>query len=131
MAIAGDMNHIPSMPISLGPDGRVQRHSWVTNKPRGIVEQDIERAVQRLLDGETFEMHCSGPQVARVQACLDILLHSYPAQRIGNEPAPAAAIRQQIAAVRERMAQGPEEERRAAKAAIYRLSAEWWREVRR
>lgn len=70
MAIAGDMNHIPAMPISLGADGRVQRHATVTNKPRHLVEQNIERAVQRLLAGETFEMHCSGPQVMRINELL-------------------------------------------------------------
>lgn len=70
MAIAGDMNHIPAMPIRLGPDGLVERIMWTTNKPRSIVEQDIERAVQRLLAGETFEMHCSGSQVMRINELL-------------------------------------------------------------
>lgn len=128
MAIAG--GGIPSFPVSLVA-GRVKAHCFATNKPAHLVEQDIDRAAQRLLSGERFELHCSGPQVARVQARLDVLLHSYPSQRIGNEPPPAAAIRQQIAAQRARLAQAAEEERRAAKAAIYRLSAEWWREVRR
>lgn len=61
----------------------------------------------------------------------DVAAHSYPSQRIGNEPAPAAAIRQQIAAQRARLAQAAGEERRAARREIYRLSGEWWREVRR
>lgn len=128
MAIAG--GGIPSFPVSLVA-GRVKAHCFATNKPSSLVEQDIERAALRLLAGERFELHCSGPQVARVQACLDILLHSYPAQRIGNEPAAAAAIRQQIAAQRAHLAQAAGEERRAARREIYRLSGEWWREVRR
>lgn len=61
----------------------------------------------------------------------DAIASSYPAQRIGNEPAPAVTIRQQIATERARLAQATEEERRAARREIYRLSAEWWREVRR
>ena len=61
----------------------------------------------------------------------DAVAHSYPALRIGDEPAPAAVIRQQIATERARLAQATEEERRAARREIYRLSADWWREVRR
>lgn len=128
MAIAG--GGIPSFPVSL-VGGRVKAHSFATNKPAHLVEQDIERAARRLMSGERFELHCSGPQVAQVQALIDSLRHSYPAQRAGNEPPAAAAIRQQLAVERALLAQADGEERRAAKAAIYRLSAEWWREVRR
>lgn len=73
MAIAGDMHHIPSFPISLNPDGTVKIHSWATNKAREIVEQDIDRAVRRLLAGETFNMHCSGMQVYMINKRLQQL----------------------------------------------------------
>lgn len=128
MAIAG--GGIPSFPVTL-EGGRVRVHAWATNKPAHLVEQDIDRAVQRLLAGERFELHCSGPQVMRVQALIDDALHSYPAQRAGDESSTAAAIRQQIATQRALLAQAAGEERRAARYEIYRLSGEWWREVRR
>lgn len=66
MAIAGDSHNIPCFPISLGSDGLVYVHAWATNKPREFVERDEDRAVERLLSGERFEMHCSGPQVMRI-----------------------------------------------------------------
>jgi hypothetical protein len=66
IAIAGDSHNIPCFPISLGADGLVQVHAWATNKPREFVERDVDRAVERLLAGEKFEMHCSGPQVMRI-----------------------------------------------------------------
>lgn len=65
MAIAGDSHHIPSFLISL-ENGRVRAWSWATNKPREIVERDIDRAVERLLNGERFQMWCSGPQVMKI-----------------------------------------------------------------
>ena len=73
MAIAGDTHNIPSRPIKLD-GGRVVTIGMVTNKPRELVEQDIARAAQRLLAGETFEMYCSGPQVWNVQAAVYDLL---------------------------------------------------------
>lgn len=69
MAIAG--GGIPSFPISLGPDNRVQVWLWATNKPEYLVERDIDRAVERLLAGERFEMYCSGPQVMRINDRLE------------------------------------------------------------
>jgi hypothetical protein len=70
MAIAGDSHNIPCFPISLGADGLVYVHTWATNKPREFVERDVDRAVERLLNGEMFEVHCSGPQVMRINAKL-------------------------------------------------------------
>lgn len=60
------MHNIPCFLISLGPDNRVQVHSWPTNKPREYVERDVDKAVERLLAGDRFQMHCSGPQVMRI-----------------------------------------------------------------
>lgn len=131
MAIAGDMNHIPSFPVSLGPGNRIQVHARSTNKPRHLVERDIEVAARRLLDGERFELHCSGPQVMQVQALIDEALPSYPAQRAGNEPPAAATIRQQVVGQKALLAQAAGDERQAAKREVYRLSGEWWRAVRR
>ena len=64
MAIAGGGS--PSFLIYLGPDGLVQRATWATNKPESLIEFDIDRAVERLLAGERFEMWCSGPQVMQI-----------------------------------------------------------------
>ena len=63
MAIAG--GGIPSFPISL-ENGKVKAWTWATNKPAELVERDIDRAVERLLAGERFQMWCSGPQVIRI-----------------------------------------------------------------
>jgi hypothetical protein len=73
MAIAGDSANIPSRPIKL-VEGRVVSYCFTTNKARSIVEQDEERAARRLLAGESFEMHCSGLQIYRVQRIVDELL---------------------------------------------------------
>lgn len=64
MAVAG--GGIPSFPISLGEDGQVKVWAWSTNKPVELVERDEDRAVERLLNNERFEMYCSGPQVMRI-----------------------------------------------------------------
>lgn len=70
MAIAGDTHNIPARPVKL-VNGRVFSHCFTTNKPREIVEQDIEQAALRLLNGEEFELHCSGEQVIKIQKLLD------------------------------------------------------------
>lgn len=78
MAIAGNTNHLPSRPIRLNKQGQIDGGCfWVTNKPRSIIEMDIENAVERLLRGERFEMYCSGPQIIHVGNRLDWLRESW------------------------------------------------------
>jgi hypothetical protein len=55
-------------------------YSWATNKPREIVERDIDNAVRRLLAGERFEMHCSGPQISMVKRQLAAMADSHSTQ---------------------------------------------------
>lgn len=70
MAIAGDSHHIPSFKVSLGADNRVKVWTWATNKPRELVERDLDKALERLLAGERFELHCNGPQVIKLNEML-------------------------------------------------------------
>lgn len=74
MAIAGDTHAIPCRSIELR-DGKVWSHTFTTNKPRELVERDIDRAARRLLAGEKyFQMYCSGDQFSQVQKRIDEIL---------------------------------------------------------
>jgi hypothetical protein len=80
VAIAGDTHAIPSRPIHYR-DGKVYSTRFTTNKPRELVEQDIDRAARRLLAGERgFQMHCSGDQFTRVRLRINEILAEQPTE---------------------------------------------------
>lgn len=68
MAIAG--GGVPCAKIRLSKNGNVERLNFVTNKPSEFVETDVQRAAERLLAGEEFEMLCNGPQIIQIQKLL-------------------------------------------------------------
>ena len=68
MAIAG--GGMPSAKIKLNKYGQIERIGIVTNKPSEFVETDVQRAAERLLAGEEFEMLCNGPQIIQIQKLL-------------------------------------------------------------
>lgn len=64
MAIAGSPG-IPSLGLYLY-NGEVRQTPIIQNKPAMCVEQDLERAVSRILAGEIVQVDARGGNVGRV-----------------------------------------------------------------